>query len=135
VSACVIDSSAWVSTLLPSDGRGVRVRELLADFDEWWIPEAFDLEVLYAMRGHMLRQTISLGDLLGIGQALMRFPFQRVSTTTLNQRIVSLATTISTYDAAFVAVAELLGAPLMTTDVRLSRATGPRCEFLLVEAN
>ena len=135
MTACVVDSSAWVSTLIPSDARGVQVQQLLNDFDEWWVPDAFDLEVLYAMRGHMLRGTISIEELLGIGIALMRLPFQRVSTTTLNMRIVSLAPVISTYDAAFVALAELLGAPLVTADARLARASGPRCEFVLVGAN
>lgn len=133
--ACVVDSSAWVSALIRTDERGERVQEILGDFDEWWVPEAFDLEVLYAMRGHMLRGTISIDELLGIGVALMRLPFRRVSTTTLNMRIVSLAPVISTYDAAFVALAELLGAPLLTADARLSRASGPRCEFLLVGPN
>lgn len=30
---------------------------------------------------------------------------------------------------------QVLDAPLLTTDARLARAPGPRCEFLLVEAN
>jgi predicted nucleic acid-binding protein len=30
-----------------------------------------------------------------------------------------------------VAVAELLGAPLLTLDTRLSRGPGPRCHFLV----
>ncbi len=33
-------------------------------------------------------------------------------------------------DACYVALAELLGAPLVTLDRRLTRAPGPRCVFL-----
>jgi predicted nucleic acid-binding protein len=53
----------------------------------------------------------------------------------LLRRVASLSGSLSAYDAAFVAVAELSDAPLVTTDARLARAPGPRCEFLLVEAN
>ncbi len=135
MSACVVDSSAWVSTLIAADGRGDQVLSRLQNFDEWWVPEAFDLEVLYAMRGSLLRGLISLADLLDIGQTLMSVSLQRIPTSTLDLRIVALAPSASTYDAAFVAVAELLDVPLVTTDARLARAPGPRCEFLLVTDN
>lgn len=36
------------------------------------------------------------------------------------------------YDAAYVALAEQLGLPLLTRDVRLTSALGPRCAFQLV---
>jgi len=49
--------------------------------------------------------------------------------------MAALSASVTAYDAAFVAVAELLDAPLLTTDARLARAPGPRCEFLLVEGN
>ena len=39
--------------------------------------------------------------------------------------------TVTTYDAAYVALAEALDAPLLTLDRRLARATGPACTFLL----
>jgi predicted nucleic acid-binding protein len=34
------------------------------------------------------------------------------------------------YDAAYVALAEELAAPLLTLDQRLARAPGPTCTFL-----
>ncbi len=135
MSACVVDSSAWVSVVLPSDERGQGVVDQLEVFDEWWAPEAFDLEVLYALRGHLLRGSLSMRDLVHHASQLMRVPLERMPTTSVNMRIASLAPSVSTYDASFVAVAELLDAPLITTDARLTRAPGPRCEFLLVEGN
>ena len=36
---------------------------------------------------------------------------------------------LTAYDAAYVALAELLGAPLVTLDTRLARAPGTRCEI------
>lgn len=135
MNACVVDSSAWVSAVLESDERGERVVDQLEMFDEWWTPEAFDLEVLYALRGNLLRGSMSMPSFIDHASRLMSVPIERMPTTSLNTRIASLAGSVSTYDAAFVAVAELLDAPLLTTDARLARGAGPRCEFLLVEGN
>lgn len=46
-------------------------------------------------------------------------------------RVWELRRTIMSYDAWYVAVAEALEAPLATLDRRLSRASGPRCRFLV----
>jgi predicted nucleic acid-binding protein len=39
---------------------------------------------------------------------------------------------IAPYDAGYVALAERLGAPLVTCDVKLARASGGRCAFDLI---
>ncbi len=48
-------------------------------------------------------------------------------------RIWELRSTISVYDAWYVALAERLSTSLVTTDRRLAGANGPRCEIELVE--
>jgi predicted nucleic acid-binding protein len=45
-------------------------------------------------------------------------------------RAWELRGSVTYYDASYVALAELLDAPLVTLDPRLARAPGPRCEFL-----
>jgi len=42
-------------------------------------------------------------------------------------RCWELRDNLTIYDAAYVALAEALQAPLLTGDRRLARATGPRC--------
>jgi predicted nucleic acid-binding protein len=49
----------------------------------------------------------------------------------LAARVWALHPTVTAYDAAYVALAELLGVPLLTLDRRLARASGPLCSFLL----
>ncbi len=49
----------------------------------------------------------------------------------LASRVWALHPTVTAYDAAYVALAEELDAPLATLDRRLARASGPTCEFLL----
>lgn len=47
------------------------------------------------------------------------------------ERVWELRTTVTSYDAWYVAVAEDLDLPLATLDRRLAAASGPRCRFLL----
>lgn len=51
--------------------------------------------------------------------------------TTVADRVWELHPNVSAYDAAYVALAEFLDAPLATLDSRLARATGPACAFLV----
>jgi predicted nucleic acid-binding protein len=55
----------------------------------------------------------------------------RVETWEFVPRIVQLLPNLTTFDAAYVVTAEAYGVPLLTSDQRLSRAPGPRCEFLV----
>lgn len=41
-----------------------------------------------------------------------------------------IRSSVRTYDAWYVAVAEALDLPLATLDTRLTSAPGPRCEFI-----
>ena len=56
--------------------------------------------------------------------ALADLPLERYSHTILLPRIWVLRQNLSAYDAAYVALAEVLGATLLTRDARISRASG-----------
>lgn len=80
----------------------------------------------------MLRRASRAGSLddRRVGQALhdlMAFPAERVPSTAMVPRIWELREDLTPYDAAYVALAEALGAVLLTADARLSRAPGPTC--------
>jgi predicted nucleic acid-binding protein len=61
------------------------------------------------------------------GLGLSRYPM-----VGLLDRIWELRDNLSAYDAAYVALAELLGCALVTADGRLSRAAGIRCPVTTV---
>lgn len=57
----------------------------------------------------------------------------RYSHTMLLPRIWELRENVTAYDAAYIALAEALAAPLVTTDAKLARASGIRAEMELYE--
>jgi len=57
------------------------------------------------------------------------FPYQPCAA-----RVWELRENVTCYDGWYVAVAELIDAPLAALDGRLATSTGPRCQFLLPPA-
>jgi predicted nucleic acid-binding protein len=57
------------------------------------------------------------------------FPFEPLA-----DRVWNLHPAVTAYDAAYVALAEELDAPLVTLDRRLAAAPGLRCSFRLPQA-
>lgn len=131
----VLDASALVLSLTDLGDRGDRVRQLLAGEyrdEQWAAPEHLSVEAAQAIRGLVLRSQLSERDarrswaaLAGISLSVLRGP-------AVLERIWQLRHNLSAYDAANVAVAESLHAPLLTADRRLASASGPRCSFVVV---
>lgn len=90
-------------------------------------PELIDLEV-----ASVLRRQVAVGRVdrrraaLAI-QDLADLPLRRASHRALLPRCWELRATVTTYDAAYVALAEVLDLVLVTADARLSRAPGIGC--------
>ena len=123
----VIDASAEVAVLLNIGPEVEGIRERISRPGEsLHVPHLFEIEVLHALRGLSLRGTVSperarlalsrLND-----TQLIRYPH-----TPLMWRIWELRENLTTYDAAYVALAEALDAPLVTMDARLAQAPGIR---------
>jgi predicted nucleic acid-binding protein len=70
--------------------------------------------------------SLAMADLLELDIDV--YPF-----AALAHRAWELRGNLTMYDAAYVALAELLDAPLVTLDGRISRAAGPRCTILVYE--
>lgn len=124
----VVDASVIVAALVDSgpDGewaaRVVREQALAAPHH---MPiEAANVLRRAAVAADLSPDTASLAhaDLLDLRIEL--FPYGPLA-----ERCWQLRENITTYDAAYVALAEQLDAPLATLDTRLARSTGPRCPF------
>ena len=57
---------------------------------------------------------------------------ERVSHRLLMERCWELPANVTVYDAVYVALAELLDAPLVTADRKLANAPGIRCQVEVV---
>jgi predicted nucleic acid-binding protein len=120
----VLDASAVVELVLGSP-RGATVRARVEHPDEsLHAPHLLDVEVASVLRRYQLSGELSaedgreaLADLAGLDIA--RYPHDL-----LLPRVWELRTSVTAYDAVYLALAELLGAPLLTLDRRLARARG-----------
>ena len=82
---------------------------------------------MQSLRGLHLAGRLSSAEVGEVAERLAGVAMRKVPVEPLLGRIWQLKDNLTPDDAAYVAVAELLGAPLVTADLRLMRATGPRC--------
>jgi predicted nucleic acid-binding protein len=124
----VVDASCLYEVV--ADGRFAEdVRRRLAADPEHAAPHIVDIEVV-----SIIRRDHQLGRLddTAAGQAvddLREWPGERYGHQPLLDRVWTLRQTVRGWDAAYVALAEALGATVLTLDTRLAAAPGPRCPF------
>ncbi len=120
----VLDASAAVRLLLGLGSAG-RIRERLRGPEEsLHVPHLFDLEITQTLRRYVLAGEVSNERGLSALADLSTMRLTRYPHMPLVGRIWELKANVSAYDAAYVALAEALDAPLLTTDKRLSGAPG-----------
>jgi predicted nucleic acid-binding protein len=90
-------------------------------------PHVLDLEVLSALRKQVAAGAVSVDRASLAAADLRRLPIGRSSHGPLIDRCWQLWENVTPYDASYVALAEMLGTTLVTTDGRLARAPGIRC--------
>ena len=95
------------------------------------VPHLFDVEVLHALRRLTLSGLVSESRCHRALKALSDLRVTRYPHAPLVHRIWELRDNLTAYDAAYVALAEALDAPLVTTDGRLARTPGHRARVEL----
>ncbi|MCE2512473.1 MAG: type II toxin-antitoxin system VapC family toxin [Acidimicrobiia bacterium] len=122
----VADASMVVLALGDDGSEGDAARQRL-DGERIVAPELLDVEVVSAWRRHEAegrldpkRATLARADLRVL-------PAKRVSHRLLMDRAWELRGNATVCDGVYVALAELLDAPLVTADRRLASAPGIRC--------
>jgi predicted nucleic acid-binding protein len=121
----VIDASAIVD-LLRGEINSTRIAEHIADHGhDLHAPQLYDLETLNALRRAVLSRKLSLPRADDAVEDLIGLPIQRHAHPALTRRIWELRHNFSAYDAAYLALAEILsetGAALLTSDASFARA-------------
>ncbi len=129
----VVDTSAVLNALVGAPPSGGLVERLGAG-GELGAPHLIDVEFLHALRrlvrvGALSAERASDARTDFADLALTRYPHQPLA-----DRIWELRPNLTAYDAAFVALAESLGAPLITCDAPLAGAPGHGAQIELFDA-
>lgn len=126
----VVDTSAVLAALVARQPAAGLVQRLAQDGD-LHAPHLIDTEILHALRQLTIGKEISedraadaRSDFAEL--ALVRYPHQPLS-----DRVWELRHNLTAYDATFVALAEAIGAPLVTCDARLASAPEHRAHIEL----
>jgi predicted nucleic acid-binding protein len=116
----VVDASAILEVLLGTPA-GLRVMErLFAPAETLHAPHLLDLEVVQVLRRYTFAGELSSTRGLEALEDLAEFPITRYPHDLLLPRIWELRRNLTAYDAAYVALAEALAAPLVTRDAALA---------------
>ena len=125
----VVDASVLVAALVNSARHGPWAESVIAQ-GAIAGPELALAEVCNSLRRLEQSGEISNTQATGAYNDLLQLDLQLFPFAPLAQRIWALRYNVTSYDAWYVALAEALDCPLATLDHRLSRASGPDCEFI-----
>lgn len=127
----VVDSAAVVDALTAVDGSETLAGKLAAE--ELHAPSLLDFEMVAAQRGLTVGGHLSAARAQDALADYDQLPIQRwPSADPLRRRAFALRENLSTYDAAYVALAEALECPLLTRDQRLARSSGHSVEIVVL---
>ncbi len=128
----VLDASLVVEALVGIGDLGATARRRLQDEYKPAAPQILKAEAVSALRSMTHR-----GDIAEYRARVALHQLRRLAVVTypmepMIDRIWELRSTVSVYDAWYVALAERLSTVLVTTDRRLAASIGPRCEIEIV---
>jgi predicted nucleic acid-binding protein len=118
----VVDASALVELLLQSE-RAPAVLQAVGD-TEMVAPDGINPEVLSTLRRLERIGELPAGRAIQAVDDLLDAAVRRLPTLPLLPQAWALRANVASYDACYVALARDLGCPLVTGDLRLSRAAG-----------
>lgn len=133
MSEYVVDATAAVSALARKDAVGIAMHKRIAEAT-CHAPHLLDAEV-----GHVLRRGERVGEISEQTAltALRALPemidYRYPHTGQLAERAWDLRHSVTFYDGLYVGLAAVLDVPLLTGDVRLSKAPGLSCAVILID--
>ena len=120
----VVDASAILEVLLNTPQAPRVAARLLDKRETLHAPHLIDLEVAQVLRRYDAAGELSAERATQALDDLAAFPLRRYPHDMLVGRIWELRKNATAYDAAYLALAESLGATLVTRDARLARVRG-----------
>jgi len=120
----VLDASAAIEWLLQSPA-GIKIeKRLFSPSESLHAPHLLDVEVAQVLRRYVRENIISAQRGQEALEDLTDVPLSRYPHDFLIPRVWELRAALTAYDAVYVALAELLDAPLLTCDGKIASASG-----------
>jgi predicted nucleic acid-binding protein len=95
-------------------------------------PDLLRIEVMSAVRRQARTGSLTMAQANAAIEVLLDLPLSVYPTLSLLRRAWVLRSSITPYDACYVALAEALGCAFLTADVRLANAPGGRCAIEVI---
>lgn len=111
------------------------IRARLVKDEDWAAPQVVDVEVFGVIRSKYRQGRLDRSAAAEAVAHLVEWPGERFGHRLLLHRAWELADNVRGPDAMYVALAEALGAVLLTTDRRLRHASGARCEIEVLQSS
>ena len=127
----VVDASCLYEVVADT-ARAERVREQLAADTDHAAPHIVDVEVVSFIRRHHLEGRLDATAARQAVEDLRGWPGERYGHQAMLERIWELRASVRAWDAAYIALAEVLEATMVTLDARLATAQGPQCRIDLL---
>lgn len=126
----IFDASVLVDALVVAGQRGDDARDVLHDRGVLRVPSIFGAEAVSAIRSMQAHGEISVGRARAALAGVRNVRTVQYAFEPLLDRVWELRHNLTVYDGWYVALAEALGTSLVTADLRLAEAPGPRCPVI-----
>ena len=128
----VVDASALVEVLLRTPAANTVRDRLFSPEQTLQAPHLIDIEVAQVLRRYAASGQVEPGRCRDALDDLFDFPLDRYPHDLLLRRVWELRHNLTAYDAAYVALAEVLDARLVTRDRGIAAAAGRDATIELV---
>lgn len=125
----VVDASALVALAADAGAAGEWAAETISEAT-LFAPDLVLYEAANILRRHRLAGLLDETNASLAHDDLLDLPVHLESYCGLAERVWQWRDNVTVYDAAYIALAKLRDIPLVTLDVKLGDATGPRCRIL-----
>jgi predicted nucleic acid-binding protein len=125
----VIDASVLANVIGDDEDDGNLARSEFKRAENVCAPDLVDVETVAVLRKRWIAGSITARRFASAVTDLESIAVVRYPTLPLMRRAYELRANLTSYDAAYVALAEVLDCELLTGDSRLGGAPGPTCSI------
>lgn len=128
----VLDASAVLELLLNTDAGALVADRIRSPAESLHAPYLLSVEVTQVLRRYAATGAVDAGVAAAAVVDLAEMDINRYEHEALLPRVWELRDSTTAYDAVYLALAEVLDAPLLTLDGHLARAPGHRAVIELM---